>query len=76
MTFLDNYRTPKELAALLKERTGTGTVRTLAMWRQRRIGPPWVKFGRTILYPTDAFDLWLTAQIQDPVRQPSSKPRR
>jgi hypothetical protein len=69
MTFLANHKTSKELAALLKERTGTGTERMLRLWRQRRIGPPWVKIGHNIiLYPDDGFDMWLTTQIQNPVR--------
>jgi hypothetical protein len=69
MMFLANHKTPKELAALLKERTGTGTERMLRMWRQRRIGPPWVKIGHNIiLYPDDAFELWLRSQLQQPVR--------
>jgi hypothetical protein len=69
MSFLANHRTPKELAALLKERTGTGTERMLRTWRNARIGPPWLKIGHNIiLYPNDAFDLWLQTQVQNPVR--------
>jgi hypothetical protein len=69
MTFLANHKTAKELAALLKERTGTGTERTLQIWRQRRIGPPWIKLGHNIiLYPDDKFEEWLRSQVQLPVR--------
>lgn len=50
MTSLANSRTPKELATLLKEKTGTGTERMLRMWRQRRIGPPWIKIGHNISF--------------------------
>jgi hypothetical protein len=68
MSFLANHRTPKELAELLKQRTGTGTERMLRAWRNARIGPPWLKIGHNIiLYPNDAFDLWLQTQVQSPV---------
>jgi hypothetical protein len=68
MALLDQYLTEKELAHQLKDRTGNGRVRTLRKWRERRIGPPWIKFGRIILYPNDTFDAWLRAQVQQPVR--------
>ena len=68
MTALDKHRTEKELAYLLKEKTGFGCERTLRKWRQQRIGPPWVKFGKTILYPDDGFEEWLHSQVQQPVR--------
>jgi hypothetical protein len=68
MSILDKYRTEKELAQQLKARTGTGGTRTLRKWRERRIGPPWVKFGRIIIYPNDDFETWLHAQVQQPVR--------
>ena len=43
--------------------TVTGrTRRTLRLWRQQRIGPPWVKMGRdVILYPKQGFLDWLKA---------------
>ena len=68
MSILDQHRTEKELAEQLKERTGIGCVRTLRKWREQRIGPPWAKFGRIIVYPNDAFETWLHAQVQQPVR--------
>jgi hypothetical protein len=80
MTFLANHRTPKELAALLKKRTGTGTERMLRTWRNARIGPPWIKIGHNIiLYPNDAMEQWLHSQVQQPVRnarQRSSESRQ
>jgi hypothetical protein len=68
MTALENHQTEKELAASLKAKTGFGCVRTLRKWRERRTGPPWIKFGKAILYPIDGFEAWLRAQVQEPVR--------
>ena len=68
MSILNDHRTEKELASQLKDRTGFGCVRTLRKWREQRIGPPWIKFGKTILYPIADFEAWLRAQVQQPVR--------
>jgi hypothetical protein len=35
--------------------------RTLQLWRQRRYGPPFVKLGRTVLYPRAGWRAWLEA---------------
>lgn len=68
MTALEKYCTAKELVRKLKEKTGYGCERTLAKWREQRIGPPWIKFGKTILYPDDGIEEWLRSQVQRPVR--------
>lgn len=68
MTIFSDYRTEDELAKQLKERTGTGTVRTLRKWREQRVGPPWAKIGRITVYPNDGFEAWTKAQVQQPVR--------
>ena len=68
MTALENHQTEKELAASLKAKTGFGCVRTLRKWREQRIGPPWIKFGKVILYPNDGFEAWLRSLEQQPVR--------
>jgi hypothetical protein len=68
MTALDNHLTDEELAKELKKKTGFGCERTLRKWRDQRVGPPWIKFGRSILYPIDGFEAWLKAQVQQPVR--------
>ncbi len=65
---LARYLTEQQLADRLKKHTGTGCVRTLRSWRQRRMGPPWAKPGKRILYPIDGFAEWLRAQVQQPVR--------
>lgn len=68
MSILDQHYTEGELATALKKKTGYGTPRMLRKWREQRIGPPWVKFGRIIVYPTEGFEQWLRAQVQQPVR--------
>jgi hypothetical protein len=68
MTALDNHLTDKELAEALKKKTGFGCERTLRKWREQRVGPPWTKFGKAILYPIDGFEAWLRSQVQQPVR--------
>lgn len=68
MVALEKYHTAKELARRLKEKTGFGCERTLHKWRAQRTGPPWIKFGKTILYPDDGFEQWLRSQVQQPVR--------
>ncbi len=68
MTALEKHCTAKKLAERLKEKTGYGCERTLAKWREQRVGPPWIKFGKTILYPEDDFEEWLRSQVQRPVR--------
>jgi hypothetical protein len=41
------------------------TIRTLRQWRQRREGPPYAYFGRTIRYHRPAFvDFFKARQIQ------------
>lgn len=68
MSILNDHRTEKELAEQLKARTGCGCIRTLRKWRERRLGPPWAKIGRVVVYPNDGFENWLRAQVQQPVR--------
>ena len=72
MSFLDNYLTEDELAQLLKEKTGKGTVRTLRKWRQLRIGPPWAHLGRIIIYSKPDFGSWLNEQVRRPGAVPQA----
>lgn len=32
--------------------------KTLANWRNKRVGPPFRKFGRRVLYPLDQLEQW------------------
>lgn len=36
---------------------------TLAHWRNKRIGPPYLKFGRRVLYPVAAVEDWEQKQM-------------
>ncbi|WP_017460566.1 hypothetical protein [Dyella ginsengisoli] len=47
--------TPGELSARW---AGAVSVKTLANWRNKRIGPPFRKFGRQVLYPVDLLEQW------------------
>ena len=40
----------------------------LAKWRCKRVGPPYVQFGRTIRYLTDDLDAWLREHVVEPER--------
>lgn len=44
------------------------SVRTLQLWRQKRIGPPYIKLGNTVLYPDDEDEKYLRDLVQQPVR--------
>lgn len=50
----DEYMTSREAAALLRV-----APQTLALWRCRRKGPPWVKPGGRVLYRREAVLAWL-----------------
>jgi hypothetical protein len=43
--------------------------RTMSLWRQRGMGPPYTKVGRTISYNVDATRQWLLDQQQTPTPQ-------
>lgn len=45
------------------EQAGVST-RTVKRWRERRIGPPFIRMGRRILYRRDAVAEWLLANEQ------------
>lgn len=50
------YLSVREVARRLGVATGT-----LFLWRKRKdgSGPPWLKLGRIIRYPSDKFEDWL-----------------
>jgi hypothetical protein len=58
------YSSEQETAAAL-----CVTIRTLRKWRQRGMGPPWVKVGRRVVYSDDSRTTWLKGQEVRPVRQ-------
>lgn len=46
------------------------SVRTLARYRAERIGPTWLRVGRSVQYCRASIDAWLKAQEQTPHRNP------
>lgn len=44
---------------------------TLATWRCRGGGPPFVKFNRTPLYPRDLADAWADEKLGEPITSTS-----
>jgi hypothetical protein len=53
----DSYLTERQLAKELPK----GTVRKLRDWRRLRIGPPWLKVGREVVYLRESVEEWLRA---------------
>ncbi|QOZ55976.1 helix-turn-helix domain-containing protein [Bradyrhizobium sp. CCBAU 53338] len=49
------YLTPEEVSERYRGEISVGTLRN---WRAARIGFPFVRIGRAILYPIDALDAW------------------
>jgi len=49
------YLTAEEVA---ERYCGTVTVGTLRNWRAMRIGPPFLKIGKAVLYPVEELDAW------------------
>jgi hypothetical protein len=72
MSFLDSYYSEKEFAELLQSKFGYGGLRMLRVWRQRRMGPPFAKFRKLIVYPKDEAETWLRDQVRQPVRRKRS----
>jgi hypothetical protein len=67
-TPLENLLTEAELVVRIKARTGEGSVRMLRKWRTRRVGPPWTKIGRKIVYPISGLEPWLLSITRQSVR--------
>jgi hypothetical protein len=61
---LAGYMTPEELAAELDM-----AVITLAIWRVRQKGPPYVTVGRRILYSRTTVKAWIASQVHEPLRR-------
>lgn len=49
---------PTTVASLLKV-----TVGTLRQWRHKKIGPAFMRVGKTILYPDDKLREWIAKQM-------------
>lgn len=51
----EKYLTQEEVSERYR---GEITVGTLRNWRAARVGPPFVKIGKAVLYPIDELDAW------------------
>lgn len=49
------YLTPEEVAERYRSTISVGTLRN---WRSMRIGPAYVKVGKSVLYPVDELEMW------------------
>ncbi|MEC5291756.1 helix-turn-helix domain-containing protein [Aurantimonas sp. C2-6-R+9] len=49
------YLTPEEVAERYR---GAITIGTLRNWRSMRIGPAYVKVGKSVLYPVNEIEAW------------------
>lgn len=58
---MTEFLTDKDIAALLKV-----SPTTPAVWRMRRIGPPYLRVGRTVRYRRESFERWLREKENDP----------
>lgn len=57
MAVAETYLKTNEVAKLLDIQP-----QTLAIWRLRKQGPPFVKLGRSVRYPESALQQWLKSQ--------------
>lgn len=53
------YLTPEEVTERFRGAISTGT---LANWRAMRVGPAFVKIGKSIVYPVPELDEWANQQ--------------
>jgi hypothetical protein len=60
---LGDYLAERDAAEELKQ-----SLRTLRSWRQKRIGPSWIKVGKLIFYSRGALNSWLASLERGPVR--------
>jgi hypothetical protein len=51
----DRFLTPEEVSERYRGGISVGTLRN---WRAMRIGPTFVKIGKTVLYPITELDAW------------------
>ena len=64
------YATQEELARRLGK-----TPRTLARWKNRRIGPPQIRVGSLVLYDLGKLAAWLESHEDVPLRKPDTSAR-
>lgn len=49
------YLTADEVVKRYRSEVSAGTLRN---WRAQRVGPPFIKIGKSVLYPIQALDEW------------------
>jgi hypothetical protein len=49
------YLTADEVVERYRGEVSAGTLRN---WRAQRVGPPFIKIGKSVLYPVHALDEW------------------
>jgi hypothetical protein len=49
------FLTTEEVAERYRGEVSVGTLRN---WRAQRVGPPFIKIGKSVLYPVQALDEW------------------
>jgi hypothetical protein len=60
---LGDYLPERDAAEELRQ-----SLRTLRSWRQKRIGPGWVKIGKLVFYSRSALNSWLASLERQSVR--------
>lgn len=56
------YLTPAQLVERWK---GAVVLQSLANWRSKKKGPPYVKMGTKVLYPLDKLEAWEAEQLRN-----------
>ncbi len=49
------FLTAEEVSERYRGEVSVGTLRN---WRAQRVGPPFIKIGKSVLYPVQALDEW------------------
>jgi hypothetical protein len=49
------FLTAEEVSERYRGEVSVGTLRN---WRAQRVGPPFIKIGKSVLYPVEALDEW------------------
>ena len=60
---LGDYLAERDAAEELQQ-----SLRTLRSWRQKRIGPSWIKVGKLVFYSRSALNTWLASLERQSVR--------
>lgn len=68
----EDYMTEDDVAAFLGKSRAT-----LKDWRHKAFGPPYFKFGRTVMYSRPGLARWVQGRVQlSPETAPRPRPQR